>query len=43
MGNRAGRWFFENSYGRLDGPAHPIFADLVAAKGYIVKRREPAA
>ena len=38
-----GTVFFENGYGRLDRQAHPIFANLVAAKDYIVKRLERAA
>lgn len=37
-GEEAGKWFLETGYGRLDGPRHPIFADLDAAQRYIVDR-----
>ena len=37
-GEKAGKWFLETGYGRLDGPQQPIFADLDAAEGYIVDR-----
>jgi hypothetical protein len=39
-GELAGQWFYENGYGRLDGPEHPVFADLDAAQAYIARRLE---
>ena len=42
-GDRALRCFFENGYGSLDRQAHPIFANLVAAKDYDVTRLERGA
>ena len=37
-GDVAGRWFFENGYGRLDGTDHPTFRDVNAAQAYITSR-----
>ena len=34
-GPDAGKWFFEVGLGRLDGPAHPTFADLDEAQDWI--------
>jgi hypothetical protein len=36
-GELAGRWFLEAGFGRLDGPAHPSFADLAAAQAWIAQ------
>ena len=37
-GDDAGSWFYEAGFGALDGPDHPIFADLGAARDYIGER-----
>ena len=34
-GDDAGSWFYEAGFGKLDGPAHPIFPSLERAKDYI--------
>ena len=34
-GDVAGQWYYENGYGRLDGPEHPTFQDIDAAQEYI--------
>ena len=31
----SGHWFLEAGFGRVDGPAHPTFADLDAARDWI--------
>jgi len=31
-GKKAGRWFLEHGFGKLDGPAHPDFTDLNEAR-----------
>jgi hypothetical protein len=31
-GKKAGRWFLEHGFGKLDGPAHPDFTDLIEAR-----------
>ena len=33
-----GQWFLEVGLGRLDGPNHPVFADLDAAQEWIAQR-----
>jgi hypothetical protein len=33
-----GEWYLETGFGPLDGPAHPTFADLDEAQGWISKR-----
>jgi hypothetical protein len=38
FGEDAGRWFYEAGFGSLDGPDHPIFADLDAATHYVQRR-----
>ena len=37
-GDDAGNWFYEAGFGPLDGPAHPIFAHLDDATGYVQRR-----
>jgi len=37
-GEDAGRWFYEAGFGALDGPDHPVFADLDEATGYVERR-----
>jgi hypothetical protein len=37
-GEHAGRRFCEAGFGALDGPEHPIFADLEEAKHYVQAR-----
>jgi hypothetical protein len=37
-GDAAGSWFYEAGFGSLDGPEHPLFADLGAARTYIARR-----
>ncbi len=37
-GRKAGRWYLEHGFGRLDGPAHPIFADLDEARDWLAQR-----
>ena len=32
---KAGGWFLEKGFGRLDWPSHPIFPDLQAAQDWI--------
>jgi len=34
----AGQWFYECGFGRLDGPDHPVFSDLDAARSWIEHR-----
>lgn len=34
----AGRWFLEAGFGRLCGPSHPTFADLVEAEHWVRTR-----
>jgi hypothetical protein len=36
----AGRWYLEAGFGPLDGPEHPVFTDLEAAKAWIRRRME---
>jgi hypothetical protein len=36
--DRAGEWFLEHGFGRLDGPEHAVFADLDAARAWIVQK-----
>lgn len=36
-----GHWFLEHGFGRLDGPAHPTFANLEAAQDWISLRLAP--
>jgi hypothetical protein len=46
-GDKAGQWFLEHGFGRLDGTLHPTFRDLEAAKNWIAARlpatRRPSA
>ena len=35
---KAGHWFLEAGFGRLDGPNHPTFADLDEAQDWIGQR-----
>jgi hypothetical protein len=42
-GASAGNWFYEAGFGSLDGPDHPIFPDLDAAKDYVRARLVKAA
>jgi hypothetical protein len=37
-GERAGHWFFEVGFGRLDGPAHPSFAAIEDAQEWLEER-----
>jgi hypothetical protein len=37
-GRKAGRWYLEHGFGKLDGPAHPIFADLDEAQDWVAQR-----
>ncbi len=37
-GRKAGRWYLEHGFGRLEGPAHPIFTDLDEARDWLVQR-----
>ena len=41
-GSAAGHWFFEHGFGRLDGPAHPTFEDIDAARTWIAGRLDGA-
>lgn len=34
----AGRWFLEVGFGSLDGPDHPVFADLTEARDWLSVR-----
>ncbi len=34
----SGCWYLEAGFGRLDGPSHPVFADLEAAQEWIGRR-----
>jgi hypothetical protein len=42
-GAAAGCWFYEAGFGALDGPDHPTFPDLEAAKDYVRARLTKAA
>ena len=37
-GKKAGRWFLEHGFGKLDGPAHPDFTDLDKARDWVAQR-----
>ncbi len=37
-GKKAGRWYLEHGFGKLDGPAHPIFTDLNEARDWLAQR-----
>ena len=37
-GDKAGQWFLEHGFNRLDGTAHPTFGDLEAAQAWIAGR-----
>ena len=37
-GDKAGRWFFEHGFGRLDGTAYPTFGDIEAAQDWIMQQ-----
>jgi hypothetical protein len=34
-GRKAGRWYLEHGFGKLDRLAHPIFADLDEAQDWV--------
>jgi hypothetical protein len=34
-GEKAGGWYVEKGFGRLDAPSHPVFPDLQAAQDWI--------
>jgi hypothetical protein len=35
---KAGHWYLEHGFGKLDGPAHPIFTDLDEAQDWVAQR-----
>jgi hypothetical protein len=37
-GKKAGRWYLEHGFGKLDGLAHPIFTDLEEARNWVSQR-----
>jgi len=37
-GRKAGRWYSEHGFGKLDGPAHPDFTDLDKARDWVAQR-----
>ncbi len=37
-GRKAGRWYLEHGFGKLEGPVHPIFADLDEAQDWLAQR-----
>ncbi len=37
--HQVGHWFLEAGFGRLDGPNHPVFADLDEAQDWIEQWR----
>ncbi len=37
-GRKAGRRYLEHGFGKLDGPAHPIFTDLDEARNWVAQR-----
>jgi hypothetical protein len=37
-GKKAGCWYLEHGFGKLDGPAHPIFTDLNEAQDWVAQR-----
>ena len=37
-GKKAGCWYLEHGFGKLDGLAHPIFTDLNAARDWVAQR-----
>ena len=37
-GRKAGRWYLEHGFGKLDGLAHPVFADLDEARDWLAQR-----
>ena len=39
-GERAGSWFIEAGFGPFDGPNHPTFPDLDAARSWMLARGE---
>jgi len=36
-GDKAGCWYLEHGFGRLDGPSHPTFLDLDSAQDWAVQ------
>ena len=40
-GDKAGQWFLEHGFNRLDGTVHPTFGDLEAAQDWIARRIRP--
>jgi len=34
-GRKAGRWYLEHGFGKLDRPDHPIFTDLKDARDWL--------
>jgi hypothetical protein len=37
-GEKAGGWYVEKGFGRLDAPSHPMFPDLQAAQDWICQQ-----
>jgi hypothetical protein len=37
-GRKAGRWYLEHGFGKLDRLSHPIFADLDEAQDWVAKQ-----
>ena len=37
-GKKAGCWSLEHGFGKLDGPAHPIFTDLDDVQVWVAQR-----
>ena len=37
-GKKAGRWYLEHGFGKLDGLVQPIFADLDEAQDWVAQR-----
>jgi len=37
-GRKAGRWYLEHGFGKLDGLAQPIFTDLDEAQDWVAQR-----
>jgi hypothetical protein len=40
-GDAVGNWYLEVGFGPCDGPAHPVFETLDAAKAWIATRLPP--
>ena len=37
-GRKAGRWYLEHGFGKLEGPVHPVFTDLGEAQDWVAQR-----